>query len=185
MLDKFIILNQDNSATLISDILKTLAKSIPEYELVSSVINLLQRSIGSDAVISYIEKNYNLENIIKNKDCTIKREFSKNSKKTETTYEDIRKEFDADIEALCEVIIHSFIPAISIDRAFSAKVVNKIENVIKKVDDDAFDEFLKENLFKTSLANEKKNEIDAKRERAEVDRKLLENIEEILKQIKG
>ena len=185
LLDKFIILNQDNSATLISDILKTLAKSIPEYELVSSVINLLQRNIGSDTVCNYIVNNYNLENIIKNKDCTIKREFSKNSKKTETTYEDIRKEFDADIEALCEVIIHSFIPAINIDRAFSAKAVNKIENVMEKISSAEFRGFLEDNLLKMSSANDKKNEIDAKRERAEVDRKLLENIEEILKQIKG
>ena len=185
MLDKFIILNQDNSATLISDILKTLAKSIPEYELVSSVINLLQRNIGSDTVCNYIVNNYNLENIIKNKDCTIKREFSKNSKKTETTYEDIRKEFDADIEALCEVIIHSFIPAINIDRAFSAKAVNKIENVMEKISSAEFRGFLEDNLLKMSSANDKKNEIDAKRERAEVDRKLLENIEEILKKIRG
>ena len=103
----------------------------------------------------------------------------------ETTYEDIRKEFETDIEALCDVIIHSFIPAINIDRAFSAKVVNKIEDIMKKLDEDVFKEFLKENIFETNSANQKKNEINAKRERAEADVKLLGRIEEILRQIKG
>ena len=56
---------------------------------------------------------------------------------------------------------------------------------MKKVGSIAFDNFLGDNLFKIASANEKKNEINAKRERAEADSKLLEKIEEILKQIKG
>ncbi len=186
LLDKFILLNQDDSVTLMADILKTFVKSRPEYELVESVKDLIIRNVNSDTEnTDYIQDNYNLENIIKNQGCIIKRKFSKNIKDTETTYEDIRQEFNADIEVLCDVIIHSFIPAINIDRAFSAKAVNKIEDVMKKVGSIAFDNFLGDNLFKIASANEKKNEINAKRERAEADSKLLEKIEEILKQIKG
>lgn len=186
LLDKFIILNQDNSPNLIVEILKGLAKSIPEYELIDSVKNLIVRAINADEQdTDYIKNNYNLENIIKNQNCAIKRSFSKSNKNMETTYEDIRKKFETDIEALCDVIIHSFIPAINIDRAFSAKVVNKIEDIMKKLDEDVFKEFLKENIFETNSANQKKNEINAKRERAEADVKLLGRIEEILRQIKG
>ena len=185
LLDKFIILNQDKSYNLIVDVLKGFVKSTKEYELVDSVKNLLIRIINSNGQDEdYIKANYNLSNIIVNENCAIKRSFSENNKNTETTYEDIQREFGADIEALCEVIVHSFIPAINIDRAFSVKAVNKIENIIKKLDENDFREFIQNNLFEISSANQKKNEIEAKRERAEADGKLLERIEEILRQIK-
>lgn len=184
LLDRIILLNQDKSVMFVSDVLKQLAKSTPEYQLIDSVKNLLQSAIGSCAGEEYFEKNYNLENIIKNKECVIKRGYSVESQSTETSYQDIKREFDSDIEALCDVIIHSFIPAINIDRAFSAKVVNKIENIMKKVGGVEFEEFLKDNLLSISTANEQMSEINAKREKAEADSRLLERIDEILKQIR-
>lgn len=61
-------------------------------------------------------------------------------------YAQVRKEFSDDLRALRETLLKAFIPAINLDKAFLAKEVKHIEDIIKKIETSDFREYINNNL---------------------------------------
>lgn len=67
-------------------------------------------------------------------------------KHQEYSYKIVQKEFSDDISALQIVLQKAFIPAVNMDKAFSARETKVIEDMIKVIDSDAFSEFIARNV---------------------------------------
>lgn len=62
------------------------------------------------------------------------------------TYEVVKHEFDQDILALQDVLQNAFVPAVNIDKAFSARETKLIEDMIRLLQGEAFREFIADNI---------------------------------------
>ena len=68
------------------------------------------------------------------------------NKGTNQTYELVQKKFEEDIYALQIMLQRAFVPAVNLDKAFSAKETKLIEDMIFSLEEEKFLDFIAENV---------------------------------------
>ena len=130
---------EDSSkALLVKTFAGFMAKKIPAVAIASEAANLLEGLCGSVED----DTSSQLKDIIEGN--RYQRDIAE--KHREYTYETVAKEFDEDIEALQCVLTKAFIPAVSIDKAFSARESKLIEDIRDDIASEKFRDFISNNL---------------------------------------
>lgn len=74
------------------------------------------------------------------------------SRQQHYTYKDVQQEFDDDLHALSLVLRNAFVPAVHVDKAFSARESKLIEDIVSRLDSDAFLDFVSANFSRIAAA---------------------------------
>lgn len=97
------------------------------------------------------------------------------------SYDVVLKQFDEDIEALRLVLQRAVLPAVNIDRAFSARESKMIEDIVERVDSPDFGRFVTDNFQEIESA--KYAEFERARIQSEMDQAARREIRSIVKMI--
>lgn len=184
-LDRFVCVNDNQTVERLKKMFEKYILERPEFEIVKDVKEILLDSMDDGAEEQ--EQDYQLENILSAKKRRVRRCYFSNNAFEEHSYNGIRKEFDADINALQNVLQYAFVRAVNLDRAFSAKAVKRIEQLVnlikRKGKDNPLKVFINKNL--ANIESSKIQGITEKEERARTESVILGEIEDILEKIKA
>ena len=100
------------------------------------------------------------------------------------TYDTVQDEFALDIKALRLELKNAFVPAVNLDKAFSARESKLIEDIIGKVEsvnDPEFKAFICENI--ELIESAKFSELKSENDRKQMDIAVMRNIQSILDKI--
>ena len=94
------------------------------------------------------------------------------------TYEKVKEEFTTDILALQRVLQYAFVPAVNIDKAFSARETKMIEDIIGKLAGKEFRDFIMRNY--RVIESAKMGQFDLEEAQRGMDKAVMEEIRRIL-----
>ena len=164
-----------NATNIIKALFNGFTKSNLEVETILAVKDLLTDCLDDNNIEG--NKSEDLIDILSKPMNIIKRSM-RASAGAEVTYKDIQEEFDTDIRVLNDVLRNAFVEAINMDRAFSAREVGIIENLIKRVKGVEFGAFLENNL--QLIKYDEISKIIDEQERQKADSVIMSQINEIL-----
>lgn len=96
-------------------------------------------------------------------------------------YETVKQEFNDDIRALQIVLQNAFVPAVDIDTAFCAREIKFVEDIIGRLDEDTFHDFVAENA--DFIESARIGEIKAAEAQKAADMAVMNEIQAILNKI--
>lgn len=172
------ILNVLNKAFLAQD----LSKKLPHIAI-NQATDILRELLGSAATVLEGErtpKKYLLNNILTSGEF-YKEDLAKKQKFYD--YNMVQKEFDDDIRALCLILENAFIPAVNMDKAFSARESKFIEDIIYDIDTEKFNDFISENCSRIAYTDYQ--DLEDRQQEQKLNLAVKEQIKNILKEIKS
>ncbi len=181
VLNQFVHVNYGRTAERLQKLLKKYVLNRTEFVVVEEIKNILMDSM--DIAEEEQEQDYQLNSILSKKECRVRRCYFQNDAFGEHSYAGIRKEFDDDIKALQNVLEYAFIRAVNLDRAFSAKAVKRIEQLMSRIEQDEFSDFISVNL--DNIEARKIQSIEEKEQRLREKSQILDEIKDILEEIKA
>ncbi|MDE7244409.1 MAG: dynamin family protein [Oscillospiraceae bacterium] len=92
--------------------------------------------------------------------------------------EDVRREFNTDIEILQDVLLHAFVYAVNMEKPFVAREIKSIDDIIKYIRSDVFSNFLAGNLRK--IKYQETARLDQQQRAREQDAAIVQEISGIL-----
>ena len=148
-------------------------KNSPETTIMADIRMLLNEIIDDSDENSYLSLKDVLTGDKYLQDIAIKHQ--------NYSYEYVQKEFDEDISALQLILQNAFIPAVNIDKAFSARETKLIEDIINSLESQKFQDFIAENLH--LIESSKVDELKRKDSERQYNAIILNEIKSILDSI--
>lgn len=138
LLSKIQIIEGNMAIEILEKTFSSFVKNSSEAVIMSNIMQLLEGIINAKEDTSYLSLKDILTGDKYLQDIAIKHQ--------NYSYEYVQKEFDEDISALQIILQNAFIPAVNIDKAFSARETKMIEDIINSLESNKFQDFIAENL---------------------------------------
>lgn len=138
LLKKIQIIEGNMAIKILEETFLSFNKNSPEAVIMTEIRQLLNDVIEIAEDNSCISLNDALTGDKYLQDITVKHQ--------NYSYEYVQQEFNEDISALQIILQNAFIPAVNIDKAFSARETKIIEDIINSLGSQKFQDFIAENL---------------------------------------
>ena len=173
LLSKIQIIEGNMAIEILEKTFSSFVKNSPETTIMADIRMLLNEIIDDSDENSYLSLKDVLTGDKYLQDIAIKHQ--------NYSYEYVQKEFDEDISALQLILQNAFIPAVNIDKAFSARETKLIEDIINSLESQKFQDFIAENLH--LIESSKVDELKRKDSERQYNAIILNEIKSILDSI--
>lgn len=173
LLSKIQILEGNTTIEILEKVFSSFVKNSQETTIMTDIRLLLNEIIDDSEENSYLSLKDVLTGDKYLQDIAIKHQ--------NYSYENVQKEFDEDISALQLILQNAFIPAVNIDKAFSARETKLIEDIINSLANQKFQDFIAENLH--LIESSKVDELRRKDSERQYNALILNEIKSILDSI--
>ena len=175
LLDKLMRAYRNDTINQLVNLMIGINFSGPEAVVLSAVKNKLTEAIDSAEIDTDTSSLLN--------DILTSNRYQNDiaSKHTEYTYQTVKDEFNSDIAALRNVLQNAFIPAVNLDKAFSARESKMLEDIIRKIDTKEFERFIRENIY--LIQADSLHELESAQNQLMLNQAVMNQIRDILDKI--